>query len=46
MRGEGVPCIKLIDMGNSKPVGHRLFERAVEDDRRDIEEYTSYFLST
>jgi len=42
---KGVPCIRLIDMGNSKLAGHRLFERAVRDDRRDIENYTEYFLN-
>ena len=41
----GVPCIRMIDMGNGKLKGHRKFERAVCDDLRDIEEYSRYFLN-
>ena len=41
----GIPCIRMIDMGNAKLIGHRKFERALSDDLRDIEEYTKFFLS-
>lgn len=43
---DGAPHIRMIDMGSSKLLGDKLFERSLQDDRKDIEEYTQYFLNS